>query len=129
MRDLKSNVDVVQSLAPASRTGAVNGSGVDLSGYQSAMVVFDLGAIGGTSPSFTFAVQESDDNVNYANVQSSDLDGTPPVATSGNFVARVGYRGNKRYLRAAITSVSGTSPTLVCSATVVRGRPAVAPLS
>lgn len=122
--DLKSNVSVAQSLRPASRTAAVNGVGVDLAGYDAAAIVLDLGAIGGTTPSFTFEVQESDDNTTFTAVADADLDaGQPADVTAGDTVSEVGYRGIKRYVRVAITAASGTSPTLVCSGTVVRGKP------
>ena len=47
--DLKSHINVAQSLAPASRTTTANGTGVDLAGYDAATVVLDLGAAGGLS--------------------------------------------------------------------------------
>jgi hypothetical protein len=119
--DIKAHISVAQSLAPASRTAAVNGTGVDLANFDKAAVVLDLGAIGGTSPSFTFQVQDSDDNSAFAAVAAADLDGGQPAAvTAGGAISEVGYHGIKRYLRVAITAVSGTSPTLLCSATVVR---------
>lgn len=128
-RDMKSNIDLVESLAPASRTAAVNGTGVDLRGYDSAMVIIQRGAAGGTSPSFTFEVQESDDDSTYTAVADADLDGTEPVVTAAGAAVRIGYKGAKRYLRAAITAVSGTSPTLLCSAAVVRGHPSLRKLA
>lgn len=124
MTDLKSRISVAQSLAPASRTAAVTGSSVDLAGYSAATVVLDVGAIGGTTPSFTFEIQHSDDNAAWSPVAAADLDsGQPAPVTAGGTVLEVGYRGVKRYLRAAITAASGTTPTLLCSATVVRGKP------
>lgn len=125
MSDLKSHISVVQSLAPASRTATANGTGVDLTGFDAATVVLDLGAISGTTPSFTFEVQESSDNSSFAAVAAADLDsGQPAAVTAGGAVVEIGYRGIKRYLRAAVTVVGGTStPTLLCSATVVRGNP------
>ena len=128
-RDLKNNVDVVQSLAPASRNAAANGSGVDLKGFNAAMVVFDAGAIGGTSPSFTFQVEESDDNSVFTPVADEDLQGTEPVFTAGDQIARVGYIGNKRWIRSRLDDVQGTSPTLLCSSSVVRGKPDLAPVA
>lgn len=128
-KDLKSNADVVESLAPASRTAAVNGTGVDLKSYGSAMAVIQAGAAGGTSPSFTFELQESDDDTTYNAVAAGDHDGTEPVVTAAQAAVRIGYKGSKRYLRVAITTVSGTSPTLLCSAAIVRSTPAVAKLA
>lgn len=129
-RDLVNNVDVVESLAPASRTAAANGTGVDLRGFESATVVINLGAAGGTSPSFTFAVEESDDNSAFTAVADADLMGdAEPVVTAAGAPVKIGYKGGKRYLRVAITAVSGTSPTLLCSASVVRGHASLAPVA
>lgn len=130
MSDAKSNVSVAQSLVPASRTTTVNGTGVDLAGFDAAVVVLDLGAAGGTTPSFTFEIQESSDNSSFTAVAAADLDsGQPAAVTAGAAVVKVGYRGIKRYLRAAITAATGTTPTLVCSATVLRMNPRKKPLS
>ena len=46
MKDLKNNIGVVQSLAPAARDADANGTGVDLQGFESATVVIDMGAEG-----------------------------------------------------------------------------------
>lgn len=128
MRDLKSNIKPVQSLVPINRNAAANGTGVDLSGFASAAVMFNCGAIGGTgSPTFTFEVQESSDNTTFTAAADADIRGIEPVVTAANVVAMVGYIGNKRYIRAALKTVSGTSPTLDCAATVVLGHPTVAP--
>lgn len=127
-QDLESNIDFAQSLAPASQTAAVNGTGIDLRGYASAMALISAGAAGGTTPSFTFEVQESGDDVTYTPVADADLQGTEPVITAGNEAHRIGYKGGKRYLRVAITAVSGTSPTLVCEGGIVRGHPNHGPL-
>ena len=129
MRDLKNNISVQQSLAPASQTAAANGSGVDLQGFNSACAVIDAGAIGGTTPSFTFELQESDDNAAFTAVADTDLEGVEPVLTAGDSVTRIGYTGNKRYLRVAITAASGTTPTLLCSAAFILGNPAGAPVA
>jgi hypothetical protein len=128
MRDLKSNIKPVQSLVPINRNAAANGAGVDTLGFNSAAVVFSTGAIGGTaSPTFTFEVQESADNVNFTAVADADIRGLEPVVTTANQVATVGYIGNKRYVRASLKTVAGTTPTLDCSATVILGHPAAAP--
>lgn len=128
MRDIKSNIKPVQSLVPISRNAAANGAGVDLSGFNAACVVFTSGAIGGTaSPTFTFEVQESADNATFTAVAAADLRGAGPVVVAANQVSTVGYLGYKRYIRAVLKTVSGTTPTLDCSATIVLGHPASAP--
>lgn len=128
MRDLKSNIKPVQSLVPISRNATANGVGVDTLGFNSASVVYSTGAIGGTtSPTFTFELQESDDNATFTAVSTTDRRGSSPVVTTANTTSQVGYIGNKRYIRAILKTVSGTSPTLDCSANVLLGHPTVAP--
>lgn len=128
MRDLKSNIKPVLSLVPATRNAAANGTGIDLAGFNAASVVFANGAIGGTaSPTFTFEVQESDDNTTFTAVADKDLRGTEPVITAANQISQVSYIGNKRYIRPVLKTVTGTSPTLDCAAHVILGNPAVAP--
>jgi hypothetical protein len=127
MRDLKSNIKPVQSLVPLNRNAAANGVGVDLSGFNSASVVFSTGAITGTTPSFTFEVQESADNTTFTAAADADIRGTEPVVTTANTVTQVSYIGNKRYIRAVVKTVTGTTPTLDCAASVILGHPAAAP--
>lgn len=131
MRDLKNNISAVQSLAPASQTAAADGAGVDLQGFNSACAVIDAGASGGTSPDFTFEIQESDDNAAFTAVADADLHGTEPQITGANdnAVYRVGYVGNKRYIRISITTVTGSTPTLLCAGSVIRGNPEGSPVA
>lgn len=131
IRDIKSLLKMLETLAPASRTAAVNGSGVDCRGYDSAMVEIHFGAFGGTTPSFTFEIQESEDNSVFTAVAAADLDAGQPGAFTAiptPSVQRYGYKGTKRYIRAAITAATGTSPTLLCSAAVVLGASAIEPV-
>lgn len=129
LKDLKSDIDFVQSLAPASVVAAANGAGVDLHDYSSAVVLIEAGAIGGTAtPAFTFEVQDSADNITFAAVADAQLDGAEPVIVASNSVSRIGYKGEKRYVRVVVKTVSGTSPTLLCAAGVIRGNPHIGPL-
>lgn len=125
--DLANHINPTYSLLPASRTTTANGTGVDLAGFDAAAVVIEAGAAGGTTPSFTFEVQDSDDNATFAPVAAEFLDGTEPVITASTSITKLGYHGIKRYLRVAITAASGTTPTLLCSALVVRGKGRVKP--
>lgn len=127
-RDLKSKIDYAQSLAPAGYSAAAIGAGVDLRSYNSAVVLVSAGAAGGTSPSFTFEVQDSADNATFTAVAATFLQGAEPVITAGGEVHRIGYVGGQRYIRASITAVTGTTPTLACSAGVLRGDPFLGPL-
>ncbi|MDG4756056.1 hypothetical protein O7630_34495 [Micromonospora sp. WMMD718] len=130
--DLKNDLALAQSLKATNQADPavpVNGTGVDLAGYDAAVVCIDAGAITGAGASLTFEVQHSDDNVAFTAVPAADLDGTAPVVTSANHnqVFKIGYRGIKRYLRVSITAKAGTTPTMACAAAVVRGKPRVRP--
>lgn len=123
MKDLKHNLTVAQSLDPAARTASANGTGVDLAGYEGAVVVFEVGTI--TDGTHTPSVQESADNVTFTNVAAADLIGTLANLAS-NTPQTVGYIGTKRYIR-AVSTVAGATTGGVYSAAVVRGIPRKAP--
>lgn len=128
MRDLKSNIKRLSSLTPQSITAAANGTGVDRLGFESACVSINCGAVTGTTPSYTFEVQESADNSTFTAVAAADLMGSAPVVTTTNAgVFTVGYIGAKRYIRAVAKTVTGTTPTMLCEASVILGHPRSAP--
>ncbi len=121
MKDLKNNIGVVQSLAPAERNSDANGTGVDLQGFESATVVIDMGAEGITLSStnkIEIELEHSDDNSTFTDVTSSaDVIGATPdsngvIATFDDpgeapAISSVGYIGGKRYIR-AVANFSGT---------------------
>ncbi|WP_157519039.1 hypothetical protein [Herbidospora mongoliensis] len=126
MRDLRNNIAAVVSLPPANRSDPslpINGTGVDLSGYNGALVLINVGTIGGSaSPSQTFEVQDSDDNATFTAVADAFLDGAEPVVAAANDeqLHVIGYLGIKRYIRVAITAKVGTTPALIADAIVLR---------
>lgn len=129
MRDLYNDIGLVQSLAPAARIASANGTGVDLKDYEGAVVLFEVGAR--TDGTHTFEVQDSADNVTFAAVADSFLQGTEPVvaaAGDANKVYKIGYLGSKRYLRAAVT-VAGATTGAVYGANVIRGHAATKPVA
>jgi len=126
-RDLKTNVSAVLSLNPANRQSNTNGTGVDLKGYDSALVAIHFGAW--TDGIFAVTIEESDDDSTYAAVAAANLDGTLPdfaVSNYQNTINVIGYKGSKRYIRPVLT-LGGGSPTagtgVICSAIVLRGHP------
>lgn len=127
-RDIKNNIDTVSSLEPALRaTGTSNGSGVDLQGYGSAMVVVQFGAY--TNGTHTPSLEHSDDNSTFTAAAASDMDGSfTAVSSSANGTTqRVGYRGSKRYIRAVMTVASGATGCY-SGALVVRGQATQVPV-
>jgi hypothetical protein len=122
MRALKLDLSVASSVRHDRQSATANGSTVDLSGYDGAMALLDVAALGGTSPTATYQLQESDNGTTFTAVSTTDLGGeTQPAAFSAAGMVTLGYYGNKRYLRWALTALGGTSPTVTASGTIVRG--------
>lgn len=118
-KDLNKELAAAQSLVPAVRTATANGTGVDLQGYGSAMVLWNVGTI--TDGTHTPTLQESDDNSTFTNVAAADLSGSHAALTSST-LQEIGYLGRARYLRAVITVTGSPSTGGAYSATIVRGR-------
>lgn len=124
-QDLYSSLSPASSIAAQTVIAPVNGTGVELSGFVGSDVLIHLGTFGGTTPTATIQIQESDDNVTFAPVAATDLIGGALPATIDTTNAATlyerGYLGIKRYLRVAVTAVGGTGPSLPMSAVIVRG--------
>ena len=143
MRDLKNNIGVVQSLAPAARSSDADGTGVDLQGFESATIVIDMGAEGITLSStnkIEIELEHSDDNSTFTDVTSSaDVIGATPdsngvIATFDDpaeapAIASVGYIGGKRYIR-AVANFSGTHGSATpLAVSVIKGHARSNPVS
>ena len=137
MKDLANNLAVVQSLAPAVRTADANGTGVDLQGFESAMVLVDVGAEGDTlsgSVKIDFKLEESSDNSSFSAVTSSTAVTEGTVDSNGIFatfdanaeapaVTGIGYVGGSRYIRVVADFTGTHSNGTPCSAMVIKGHP------
>lgn len=123
-----SNVSVAASLAPAVQSATLKGSTVDTSGFGTALMIVNTGAIAGDG-AYSIAMQESDTTTDgdFTDVDAADLLGTLPATLEASKVYRQGYIGKKRYLRAVITKGSGTS--IAAGAVFVLGQPHLAPVA
>lgn len=127
MKDMHNHLDPQQSLISAVRTATADGVTVDLQGFEGAMFSVDLGTMGGSSsPTETFKFQESDaSGSGFADVAVGDLgSGAQPAAittANDNTIIKDSYLGAKRYVRIIISAVGGTSPSLPCAGSIVRG--------
>jgi len=126
-RDLVSNIAAEVSLLPLLRDTTASGDGVDLQGFESAVVQFQIGTI--TDGNFALSVEESDDDSTYTTVTAADLIGTLVDGTSSadDTVQQVGYRGDARYIRAVYTVTGSPTTGGTVGATVIKGHPAQAP--
>lgn len=126
MRDMYSNIKAVPALAPAVHSASANGATVDLLGVGRMAFVLNTGAIV-SAGDFTATVEESDDGSAFAAVVEGATETDAPATLTASGTFRIGYRGNKRYVRLVLTKNGGTS--IAASAVAVLGdlanRPAV----
>jgi hypothetical protein len=115
--------DIRQSLKPLARTASANGSGVDLLGYDGAMIVVDAGTV--TDGTHTVSLEESADNSTFTAVAAGNLEGTLPalITTNDDQIHTAEYRGTKRYVRGVITVTGSPSTGAVVGIAVIRGNP------
>lgn len=127
MRDMKNNVDAIESIGPDNYTATVTGAGVDLQGFDGAMVVVhgNNGDFTTGDESYIPKMQDSPDDSVWADVAAANLEGSFSDLRTTE-VQRVGYKGNQQYIRAAL-ALAGTTPVIDASALVVRGLPHHAP--
>jgi len=125
MRDLASNVGLNQAVEPQVLSATTTSSGIDLAGFNSAMVIIATGAIVGAGD-FTPKLQESDVlGSGYTDVAAADLKGTFPTTLAASSVIKVGYIGNKRFVRVVLTKNGGTS--IAAGAVIAKGNAATRP--
>ena len=143
-RDLLSPVRAIrpQTINQATSPEYLVSSGVDLRGFDSAMVVVEFGDIDemGTSPVGTAKIdvklEHSDDNSDWSSVSSNDVD-NGDVTVTGGVVAttqtdvsllKVGYIGSKRYIRVTLSPLGLTNGGPV-TALVVKGHAHLTPVA
>lgn len=129
-KELHSSVSVVQCLNPAVRSTTATGGTVDLQGYESAEMIIAAGAW--TDGVHTMSAEESDDDSTFTAVVAGDLIGAMPVidgAADDDQAYRVGYRGEKRYIRPKVTVTGSPATGVLIGVVVVRGHPRHAPVA
>ena len=137
MRDISNRTKSVATQVPAVVTADANGTGVDLQGFESAMVVVNTGVEGDTlsgSVKFDFILEESTDDSTYTAVTSSTSVTEGSVDSSGIFltldangetpqISQIGYIGGKRYIRCKIDATGTHSNGTPMGVVVVLGNP------
>lgn len=136
-RDISNRTVAVATQVPAVVTADANGTGVDLQGFESAMVVVNSGVEGDTlssSVKFDFILEDSDDDSTYTAVTSSTSVTEGSVDSSGIFltldangetpqISQIGYIGGKRYIRCKIDATGTHSNGTPIGVVVVKGNP------
>lgn len=136
MKDMHSNIKVLRAIKPVAvgTTGAAGGQTspvIDRRGYESVEFLFTAGASATVADTVTPVILEgATTGGSFTSVANADLvgDETAMTLTTAAGVAKsIGYRGNKRYLKAKMYG-TGTATALV-AAVAVLGNPNDAPVA
>ncbi len=142
-RENFANQGCVKALIAATKTADENGPGIDLRGFDSAVITANIGASGDTlssSVKIELEVEESDDNTTYTDVANADLlkyvtgtnVGTFAVvddAAEDDAVYITAYRGSKRYVRVGVNLTGEHTNGTPISAVAVLGHSHVTPVN
>jgi hypothetical protein len=129
MRDFTNNVLVKRAISPVSvadNTAQVSQI-IDRQGFDAVTFALALGSIADADATFTVLLEESDaSDMTGANAVAdadmiSQTSGTAPETAAGfqfdddNEVRKIGYIGNKRYLRLTVTPANNASAALIAA--------------
>ncbi len=132
--DLQNNINPIRAISPVSvadNTAQVSQI-IDRRGYGALEFIIATGSIGDADATFTVLVEDGDAaNLSDATaVADEQLLGTEALAgfqfDSDDKTRKIGYIGNKRYVRLTITPAGNASAALL-SAVAVLGCPELAP--
>lgn len=122
MKDLHSKIKQVNVITPAAvgTTGIAGGklsAVLDRAGYESVEFIFHSGASASVADTITPLVYECDTTGgSFTSVANADLIGTETALTlaAAGQVGKIGYRGNKRYLKLRLYG-TGTATAIVAA--------------
>lgn len=118
--DTKSLLKAVKALNIGAITANTTtaGNSIDTKGFESLTLFVELGAR--TDGSFLPLVQDSDDNITFADVVDQFLIGTEAEAlvNTANTIKSIGYVGKKRYVKLSLVS-TGVTTGATASATAI----------
>ena len=143
MRDLISNLQVKRGISPVTQTNsdtALVSQIIDRQGYDGVAFLIATGTLSDADATFTVLLEEGDNSglsdntaVADADMISQTLGTAPETAASFTFthddqVRKIGYIGNKRYVRLTITPSGNNSGSAPLCAIALLGRPALRPV-
>lgn len=132
--DLHNNITLKRAISPVSvaDTTAQISEIIDRAGYGSLEFAIATGSIADADATFTVLVEDgaASNLSDAAAVADEQLLGTEALAAfqfdDDNECRKIGYIGNKRYVRLTITPVANASAALI-SAVAILGSPEIAP--
>lgn len=135
-RDITSDLHLITAIQPAAAAQTDNTAMVsavlDLQGYNGAMLAIQLGGIADADATAVVLLEESDaSGSGFTAVADADLNGTEALAgftfADDGECRKLGYVGNKRYLRATITPAANTGALALSATWVLRPETRPAP--
>jgi hypothetical protein len=127
MRDLHNHLKFVRAISPVSvadNTAQVS-QVIDRLGFESLEFVIATGTLGDAGAEFAVLVEEGDasDLSDAAAVADADLLGTEAQAgfiqSDDDEIRKIGYKGNKRYVRLTITPANNATAALLAAVAVL----------
>lgn len=118
IQDWADMADLKPLMPTATVTTTTNGAGVNTQGYYGkAAVILDSAACTGTSPTLNVAIQDSADNVNFAQLVQYGNNVAFSQVTTAASQQELGFQvGQARQYIRAVATLGGTSPS--CSFSV-----------
>jgi hypothetical protein len=134
MKDLHTVLDPKRAISPVSVSDntAQVGQWIDVYGYDGLEFIILAGSLADSDATFAVLVEDADasNKSDAAAVDDAFLIGTELLAgfqfDSDNLLRKIGYKGNKKYVRLTITPTGNASAALL-AAVAVLGHPFSAP--
>ncbi len=117
-QDLRSRVTITESLTNISRGATANGTSIDMTDHEGALILYTIGLVVGTAA--TVILEDSDDDSTFAAVVAAKQVTNLPATISTTEDVQIysaQYFGTRRHLRVALTAV-GT--TIIMGATIIQ---------
>lgn len=132
-RDLHNNIKITPCVNPAAAitgNGTTTGATIDTQGFESLEFVVQSGVMTDGSIAWTVYEGDASNMSDEASVAAADLIGTAPTtaATDDGVCEKVGYKGNKRYVRIKGVQSGATSGGFV-AAVAIQGHARNAPVA
>ena len=113
----------IQAITASS---TVAGNSIDTKGFESLTFLYEVGAR--TDGTFTVLIQDSNDDLAFADVVDTFLIGTESSINTANTIKKIGYVGKKRYVKLSFVASAVTSGATV-SATAILSHSATNPVA
>lgn len=134
MRDITNKLHLQPAFAP--KAAVTDGTAqvsvtCDRRGFSSVMLALITGVLTDADATWSVLIEDSDDDSTYAAVADEYLNGTEVLAAfafgDDGECRKIGYCGNKRYIRCTVDDVTANTGNLFLAGVWVLGNPARQP--